>query len=104
LYCIDTLKDSIGTGGYVTYSVRLDEFAGMTPAEQAGTLTGLVRAARTREGTSSAAAARVRAFELRYEMSTAEMIRGYRSGELRETADIAEWLFWAEAQDSRVSA
>ena len=39
--------------------------------------------------------ARLRVFELRYELPTAALGDALASGKLRDTADVSEWLFWA---------
>jgi hypothetical protein len=38
--------------------------------------------------------ARIRDFEIRYEVTSAEMLEELRDGRRKETAEIAEWLFW----------
>lgn len=40
--------------------------------------------------------ARIRAFEERYEISSAALIERLRENSQAETADIAEWLFWLD--------
>lgn len=37
--------------------------------------------------------ARLRAFEHRYELPTSDLSRALNAGELRDTADVSEWLF-----------
>jgi len=39
--------------------------------------------------------ARLRVFERRYELPSADLASALASGQLRETADVSEWLFWA---------
>ena len=40
--------------------------------------------------------ARLRVFERRYELPSAELRRALERGTLRDTADVSDWLFWAE--------
>ena len=46
---------------------------------------------------------RIRAFEVRYEITSDEMRSELYSGKRKETADIAEWLFWLNCRESRVA-
>lgn len=40
---------------------------------------------------------KVRALEARYEMSSKEMLEALDTGRQKETADIAQWLFYLDA-------
>ena len=40
--------------------------------------------------------ARLRVFEQRYALPSSELPRALESGLLRDTADLSEWLFWAD--------
>jgi hypothetical protein len=40
--------------------------------------------------------ARLRVYEQRYELPTSTLTAALASGELRETADVSAWLFWAD--------
>jgi hypothetical protein len=42
--------------------------------------------------------ARLRVFELRYELPTSALPDAMASGQLRDTADVSEWLFWAQVR------
>ena len=69
-------------------------------AKQAA-LVALVAAARTAsERSTRYLMARVRAYELRYEMTTEQLLRALQEGQQKETADIADWLFWYDALTS----
>lgn len=37
---------------------------------------------------------RLAQFERRYEMTSSDMLTAVRTGRERETADVAQWLFW----------
>jgi hypothetical protein len=80
----------------VQMALRLSEFATMTEQERAETLENLA-------SQSSPASRRIRRFEIRYEMSSMEMRRKVASGEMKETADIAAWLFWLNGQRNHVA-
>ena len=47
-------------------------------------------------------AARLRAYEQRYELPTSALSEALDSGQLRETADISAWLFWADLRSQLV--
>jgi len=69
-------------------------------AKQAA-LAALVAAARTTtEHANRHLETRVRAYELRYEMTTQQLLRALQEGQQKETADIADWLFWYDALTS----
>jgi hypothetical protein len=82
-----------------SHAVRISDLRTMTPSEQADTLAQLVSEARApANGHLAATVARIRAFEQRYEMTSVELVTGLRDGRVRETAEIAEWLFWLNVQ------
>jgi hypothetical protein len=56
-------------------------------------LSGLVREAKApRNGQAKGIDAKIRAFEIKYEMTSAEAREKFRRGELKDTADIAQWM------------
>lgn len=60
-------------------------------------LNGLVANARSANGSTSAyLKSKVRAFEERYEMTSAELLHALETGYQKETSEIAEWLFLLE--------
>ena len=52
-----------------------------------------------RNGQASVLEARIREYEVRFEMTSAELHQGLRDGTQRETAEIAKWLFLLDARD-----
>lgn len=80
--------------------IRLSELADMTTSEVRAATASLAQAQRTvsREGSPSLDA-RIRAFERRYEMTSAVLLQRLRSGDQRETADICDWLLLLAARD-----
>ncbi len=42
--------------------------------------------------------ARLRVFEQRYELLSSELHHAVKSGLLRDTADVSEWLFWVDVR------
>jgi hypothetical protein len=46
--------------------------------------------------------ARLLAFEQRYELPTSSLAEALDSGQLRETADVSAWLFWADLRGQLV--
>jgi hypothetical protein len=89
----------------MAYHVRLSDLAGMTRDEQNRVLTELNREIDTpRNGQGAVLDARIRELERLYEMSSREMCERLERGELRETADVARWLYLLDARDNRVRA
>lgn len=43
--------------------------------------------------------ARLRVFEQRYELPSAALAEAVESGKLRDTADVSEWMFWANVRN-----
>jgi hypothetical protein len=88
----------------MAYSVRLADLANMSRADQEAMVARLTReAAAPRNGQRALLDSRIRRFELRYEMTSEQLLVGLREGTIRETAEIADWLFWIEARDGRVA-
>lgn len=91
--------------GNMPFRIGPSEIAAMTPAEQGAVLGKLVEEARNPSyETRAAFDARIRAFELRYEMSSEELKTKLGAGTVKETAEIAEWLFLLDTRESGVSA
>jgi len=89
----------------MTQRMRITDIAKMTESERTEALASLVSKARSGSAAARVAvSARLRAYEIRYEMTSEEMLRQFRAGQIRETADIAKWLFLIGARDCRVSA
>lgn len=83
-------------------SVKLKDLANMPEGEQNEALTDLVRAAKApRNGQAQVLDRRIREFEVRYEMSTDEMLDHFARGDIKDTADIAEWSILARARRGR---
>ena len=80
-------------------SIRLADLGGMTTEERDQLLGQLVsEASGPANGQLALVAARVKVFERRYEMSSAELLERLRTGLQKETADVAQWLFWLQVQ------
>ncbi len=76
----------------------------MTHSEEEQVLGELITRARgKRNGQMAGIVARIRKFEQRYEMSSAELVRRLKANEIRETAEISEWLFLLRARDRSMS-
>jgi len=56
-----------------------------------------------REKGSPSLERRIRAFEMRYEMTSDELRRRLASGDQAETAEICEWLLLLAAREGRVA-
>ena len=80
--------------------VRSADLALMSTEEREVVLGRLVdSAAGPRNGQRAEIEARIRRFELRYEVSSAELLKELAAGKRKETAEIAEWLFWLKVRD-----
>lgn len=80
----------------------LSDLAKMTRAEKDAALAELVRAAKSpRNGQSKALEGRIRALEIRYEMTSDEMRRRFANGRMSDTADISLWLILLYARDGK---
>ena len=87
------------------FRIRTSELTTMTTSEQLAVLSRLAKEARSPSYEAlTALEARIRAFELRYEMSSADLKAKLGSGAIKETAEIAEWLFLLDSRESGVSA
>lgn len=77
------------------HTIRPADLQAMTPQEQDRLLTAfLERAKAPTNGQLGAAETRVRAYEQQYEMRSEEMLAKLSRNEMRETKEIANWLFW----------
>jgi hypothetical protein len=86
-------------------TIRLNDLAAMTPEEKEAALDALAAGMLAPDDgvTESIRNAQIRRFEERYERSSAEMVRALASGEMRETAEISEWLYLLQTQRKRVA-
>lgn len=81
------------------YSLLTTDLRAMTEEERRQALGAIVEQGRgIQNGERAVLNARIRVFEERYEMTSSEMRQALRDGRLRETAEIARWLFWVEAR------
>lgn len=88
----------------MAYRVKLSELANMPVANADRMLGELVRSARASpNGQRAVLDARIRDFEIRYEMSSDDMRQRLRDAGLDETAEIARWLMALAARDNRGS-
>lgn len=86
----------------MSYHVKLSDLACMPIVDSDRVLGELVHSARTnRNGQAAVLDARIRSFEMRYEMTSDQLREGLRAGTIEETADIARWLFTLDARDNR---
>lgn len=81
-------------------SIRLADLQVLGADERAQILTRLAeRAAQPANGRLDGAVAAIRRFEAQYEMSSAQLSMKLHRGEIRETAEIAKWLFFISVRD-----
>jgi hypothetical protein len=80
------------------YSVRLSDLGNMTEKGREQELSQVMeRAQAPRNGQAAVLAAKIKAFEVRYEMTSDQMIEELMAGRRQETAEISRWLFWYRA-------
>ena len=80
--------------------VRSADLALMNTGEREIVLRELVDAAAgPRNGQLAEIEARIRRFEFRYEITSAELLKELAAGKRKETAEIADWLFWMKVRD-----
>lgn len=73
--------------------MKLHDYARLAPKQQADFRKEWVAASKKPpNGQISVVEAKLRAFEARYEMSTETMRIKFRLGELKDTAEISQWL------------
>ena len=80
-------------------TVRLADLQALSPAKRAQVLERLTAdAIGPANEFAAAGVARIKDYERRHEMTTAVLLERLHKGEVRETAEIAEWLFWVNVQ------
>lgn len=72
--------------------MKLQDLKAMSPKQREAAIANLARASMgPANGQMGPLHARLRELEVRYEMSTQEMLALARKGELRDTADFSRW-------------
>ena len=85
-------------------NIKLKTFYDMPAQERDRTLSELVRGASSpRNGQAAMLHARIREFEVRFEMASAELHQRLRDGIETETAEIAKWLFLLDTRGNMPS-
>jgi hypothetical protein len=83
----------------MTHPIRMADLQALSPQERQKALELLAAdAVGPTNGHALAALGRIREYERRYEMTSAVLLERLSRGEIRETAEIAEWLFWVNVQ------
>ncbi len=81
-------------------TLKLSELATMTKPQREAALADLVRAAKEpRNGEARVLDERIHEFEVRYEMTSEQMLERLAAGELHDTADIVRWTMLLYARD-----
>jgi hypothetical protein len=81
------------------YSVRSADLRSMTPEERYEELEKIVNGAQLPlNGRGRVIAAKIRTFEQRYEITSAQLLAALKNGSCKETAEISLWLFWLDAK------
>jgi hypothetical protein len=81
--------------------VSSSALSALTERAQAEELGALVEHSQSANGSASAyLKSKVQAFELRYEMSSVKLHADLAQGQQKETAEVAEWLFYLDALEA----
>lgn len=83
------------------YRVSLSRLSAMSPGDRKEAMEELLRS--SEEAGLRDLEARLRRYELRYEMSTESMLKKWARDEIDETAEIARWLTLASARNGEVA-
>lgn len=84
----------------MAHAVRISELYSLTPSEREAALARLIEEAlRPSNGGEASIDARIREFELRYEMSSEELLKRLEGEQQAETDEIAEWLFMLQFRE-----
>ena len=76
------------------YKLALADLSAMSSTQKAAAIQELIAHTQTANGSMSVQIRnRIRHFEIRYEMASAELLERLRQNPDLETADIARWLF-----------
>lgn len=76
------------------HGLRTADLQMMTPEERNTVLSRIAAdAVAPTNGQLAVLNARIRTYETRYEMSSSQLLERLAANEIRETADIASWLF-----------
>lgn len=86
-------------------NIKLKAFYDLSAQERDRTLSELIRGASSpRNGQAARLDERIREFEVRFEMTSAELHQRLRDGIETETAEIAKWLFLLDARGDRAQS
>ena len=84
------------------YHVKLADLANMPASDSDRVLNDLVKSAKAkRNGQRAVLDARIREFEIRYEITSEVLHERLGNGSMPETADIARWLMLLAARENR---
>jgi len=87
----------------MAYDLKLADYAALNDEEAEEVLAELENAVMApRNGQLAIMNARIRDFETRYEMSSAQMLERLRAGAMKETAEIVKWLNLLDAREDRL--
>ncbi len=86
----------------MAYTTKTKDLSQMTSVERDRVLGEIVDAARApRNGQAAVLDARIRGYEKQYEMTSDSLLLRLSSHEIRETAEIADWLFWLSVRNNQ---
>lgn len=86
----------------MAYTIKTKDLARMTSAEREKVLGEIVQSARApRNGQATVLDAKIRGYEQQYEMTSEDLLLRLSGKEIRETSEIAEWLFWLNVRNDQ---
>ncbi|NTW52992.1 MAG: hypothetical protein HGB22_10465 [Chlorobiaceae bacterium] len=81
--------------------MKTSELAALPGQDRLAALDAIIESAETMNGQSTKfLKEKIQEFELRYEMSSAQLLEAFAKGTVRETAEIAQWLFWIDTLEA----
>ena len=85
----------------MTHRIKLSELAHLPNDDVEKILSELIDATKSRQnGGLQLLNARVKEYELRYEMTSEKFLQAISEGTVKETADFAKWLFLIETREA----
>lgn len=86
------------------HQLNMSDLRRLGKKERDESLSALARSARTNgEAGAAMTQSKIREFEIRYEMTSVELLKGLEDETVRETADVAEWLFLLSSRQRYVA-
>lgn len=81
-------------------AIRFSELKALGKSDREKALNGLISEAKAPvNGQAFVVKGKIQAYETRYELNSADLPAAIRDNKLRETAEVADWLFWIRVRE-----